>query len=420
MREVRSKHNYLYMLICMLVIFQACRKKYDAPPANVIPVGDVLTISEIKALPYPHKFTGDSSLYAVVTMDESSGNLYKNIFVQDGTGAINVRLFSSGSVNEGDSIRIYLKNTVVGQYTGMVQLDSVDTDDNIIKVANNKHITPQTIKIHQIDQSMQSRLVMIDSVEFVSGSAGKSWADGANQVSLDRTLTNCLETDEIIIRTSGYSNFADDLTPTGNGQLTAIVTQFNTTMQLLIRTPDEVLFSNPRCGAMYVFSKDFNDGSITSGGWKTYWTGTTTGGTNVGEWEIFGGDVVSASNYEGGANYSTTSWLISPAIDLNSIAPGTPVLTFDNVTQYGGTALELWVSTDYDGVSDPDTQGSWTNLTSVVPNWDVDSGDWNFVSSGPVDLTSYKSGTTYIAFKYQGTSSNGATWELDDINIENQ
>ena len=255
---MNSFRNILQLtILCVGVIwlFQSCKKKYDNPPVNTIPVGGVLTIAEIKALPYPHKFVGDSSVYAVVTMDESTGNLYKNIFVQDATGAINVRLFSSGSINEGDSIRIYLKNTVVGQYTGMVQLDSVDTDDNIIKLANNRHLTPQTVRIDQIEQSLQSKLISIDSVEFVSSSAGQTWADGQNQVSLDRTITNCQETDEIIIRSSGYSNFADDLTPSGNGQLTAVVTQFNTTMQLLIRTPDEVLFNNPRCGAIYVLAR---------------------------------------------------------------------------------------------------------------------------------------------------------------------
>ena len=411
--------NIAFALIAGLLIL-GCKKEYDAPPANTIPVGGVLTIADIKALPYPHKFVGDSSLYAVVTMDESSGNLYKNIYVQDATGAINVRLFSSGSINEGDSIRIYLKNTVVGQFSGMVQLDSVDTDDNIIKLANNRNITPTPIAIGNIDQTMQSRLVYIDTCEFSSSDAGKAYADSSNQLSVDRMLEHCGSGDQIIIRTSGYSNFANQLTPTGNGGLTAIVSQFNTTMQLLIRTPDEVNLSNSRCGALYVFSKDFNDGSITSGGWKTYWTGTTVGAVDVGKWEIFGGDVAAASNFEGGSNYSTTSWIISPAIDLNTLAPGTPVLTFDNVTRYTGAALELWVSTDYDGVSDPDVQGTWVNLTGVVPNWDVDSGDWDFVPSGGVDLTAYKSGTTYIAFKYQGSASDGATWEIDNINIENQ
>ncbi len=413
------------VLISLAVfIFLGCKREYDNPPISNIPVGEAITIADMKALDYPHKFVGDSSLYAVVTMDESSGNLYKNIFVQDATGAINVRLFSSGSLSEGDSIRIYLKNTVLGQYTGMIQLDSVDTDLNVIKIENNRNIIPQVVKINEIDQTMQSRLVRIDSAEFISASAGQSWADGANQASIDRVLTNCSETDEIIIRSSGYANFADDLTPTGNGGITAIVTQFNTTMQLIIRNPSEVNFSNSRCGAIYVLSKDFEDGSLTSGGWTTFWSGTTAGGTDWGRFELFSSsdNAASASNFDISTftNYATTSWFISPAMDLNSLAPGLPILTFDNTHRYApGAQLELWVSMDYDGISDPSLQGTWTNLSGTV-NWDLDDTVWDWVTSGPIDLSAFKSSNTYIAFKYQGSNMDGATWEIDDINIENQ
>jgi hypothetical protein len=80
--------------------------------------------------------------------------------------------------------------------------------------------------------------------------------------------------------------------------------------------------------------------------------------------------------------------------------------------------LELYVSTDYDGVSNPSLQGTWNNITSSVPNWDVASGDWNFVPSGNVDLTPYSSSNTYIAFKYIGSNSDGATWEIDNIIVQ--
>ncbi|MFT7611905.1 MAG: hypothetical protein ACI9J3_000854 [Parvicellaceae bacterium] len=414
----------LILIALVGIVAMGCKKKFDNPPENTIPTGDILTIADIKALNYPHKFVGDSSLYAVVTMDETSGNLYKNIYVQDATGAINVRLFSSGSIKQGDSIRIYLRNTVVGQFSGMIQLDSVDTDDNVIKLANNINVAPQVVKINQIDQTMQSYLVQIDSAEFLSSHAGQAWADAINEASLDRTLTECTGGNEIIVRSSGYSNFAEQLTPTGNGKLTAIVTQFNTTMQLLIRTPDEVLFNDPRCGPIYVFSKDFEDANMTSGGWTVHWNGTNTSGTNWGEWELFTGsdNAISASNFDAVSflNYSTTSWFVSPSINLNTLTPGTPVLTFENTHRYDpGAQLELYVSTDYDGVSDPETQGTWANLSGSV-TWDPDDSVWDWVLSGPIDLTAYKTASTYIGFRYQGSNSDGATWEIDDINIEDQ
>jgi hypothetical protein len=167
-----------------------------------------------------------------------------------------------------------------------------------------------------------------------------------------------------------------------------------------------------------VLLKDFNDGSITSGNWKSFWTGTTTT-ENWGEWEIFGGNVASAGNFDVSIfqNYACESWMVSPAVDLTSTS--SPFLSFDNVVQYEpGPRLELFISSDYDGVSNPSQQGTWIDLTNYVPNWDVDSGDWDFVSSGNIDLTQFISPTTTIAFKYTGTDSNGATWEIDNILID--
>ena len=42
-------------------------------------------------------------------------------------------------------------------------------------------------------------------------------------------------------------------------------------------------------------------------------------------------------------------------------------------------------------------------------------GDWSFVSSGNIDLTPFISNNLNIAFKYIGTNADGATWELDNI-----
>ena len=79
--------------------------------------------------------------------------------------------------------------------------------------------------------------------------------------------------------------------------------------------------------------------------------------------------------------------------------------------------MELYISSNYDGVSNPDVQGTWFELTNFVPNWDPDSNDWGFVSSGNIDLTQFISSSVTIAYKYIGTDSDGATWEVDNIII---
>ena len=422
MKHLTLKSLSLFLIIGLIAFNISCRKKYDEPPITQIPEGNIITIAELKAM-YPGtdlSISEDYNIYANVTSEETDGNFYKEAYIQDATGAIRLRLLASGGLYIGDSIRVNLNGTVLSEYSGMIQLDSVDVDNNIVKQATQKYIQPTQYSVDQVSPALQGYLIQLNDVEFISTELGYSYADPINQFSENRTLTDC-SGNTILVRTSGYANFAANTIPSDNGSIIAIVGVYNSDIQLYIRDINEVVFSNPRCtgggGSGAILSKNFDDGSITSGGWGSFWTGTTTT-ENWGEWEIFGGDVASVSNFDVSifTNYATESWLVSPIMDLSGVTA--PVLTFDNVVQYSGDALELLVSTDYDGSSDPASQGTWTNITGTVPNWDFDSGDWNFVSSGNVDLSPYLSSSTYIAFKYTGTNVDGATWEIDNIIVQ--
>ncbi len=112
-----------------------------------------------------------------------------------------------------------------------------------------------------------------------------------------------------------------------------------------------------------------------------------------------------------GGNEDSDDWMISPVLDLS--AATAPQITFDNTFNYDGPDLELVVSTDYDGVSDPATQGTWTSLT-----YTLSTGDWVWASSGAVDLTPYISSATYVAFHYTSDATGAKTWEIDNIVIE--
>ena len=411
------KIRLFYIVFFALSLF-ACKREYDSPPLNQLPENGIISIAQLRSMAYPHKFVGDTSIFGVITMDEQTGNIYKNVYIQDTSGAgMNLRLLSSGGVIQGDSVRVSLKGTILTQFDGMLQLDSVDVDDNIVTQSTGNIVEPKTVTIAEINSSIQAQLIRLEGVEFSGMDVGGTWADGDNQASLNRMLVNCFG-DEVIVRTSGYANFANEVIPSDNGSIIGVVGQYNTDMQLYIRTPLEAQMADPRCTASYLLYKDFDDGSTTSGGWGSFWTGTNANGTNWGEWEIFGGNVASASNFEFASftNYACESWLVSPSVNLTGTT--LPILTFDNVTRYSGPGLELYVSTDYDGSSDPALQGTWTNITSSVPNWDVDSGDWTFVPSGTIDLSPYISPNTYIAFKYIGSNVDGATWEIDNIIIQ--
>lgn len=104
-------------------------------------------------------------------------------------------------------------------------------------------------------------------------------------------------------------------------------------------------------------------------------------------------------------------WLISPALDMDQYAD--EVLTFENAANFNGADLEILVSTNYDGESDPNT-AEWTDLSDQVT---FSGGGYEYVSSGEINLSGFE-GTAYIAFKY--VSSNvlqAKLWQLDNIMV---
>ena len=162
--------------------------------------------------------------------------------------------------------------------------------------------------------------------------------------------------------------------------------------------------------AQTYLSKNFNDTSITSGGW------TNNIVTGSADWfgADFGGEVFAkVTNWNGSGNDAAEVWMISPAFDLST--SNVPTLSFDSETNYDGDAIEVLVSIDYDGTSDPNIQGTWTALSPTLP---TSTSSWSgWTASGDLDLSFNKGISTYIGFKYTGSASDGKTWEIDNIEV---
>ena len=106
--------------------------------------------------------------------------------------------------------------------------------------------------------------------------------------------------------------------------------------------------------------------------------------------------------------------MISPAVDLSQAsAPG---MSFKSSKNYTGPALQLMISTDYDGTSDPSTNGTWVNYTGYA-TWSP--GTFSWTNSGIIPLTQFLGNSSvYFAFKYASSAPNSAsTWQVDDIII---
>lgn len=166
--------------------------------------------------------------------------------------------------------------------------------------------------------------------------------------------------------------------------------------------------------AQTYLTKDFDDNSVTSGGWTTQmvigtynWATSTAGGAATPYAMMTSYNSVNMSNDQ------TEVWLISPPVDLVGSASVTPTLSFQNAANFQGPDMEILVSADYDGSNLG--SATWTNGT-----YDMSCGGFAFIPSGNIDLSAYNNeDSLYIAFKYTSVSGNngGKVWEVDDILI---
>ena len=413
----------LYTLL-VATLFVACKKEPDSPPVNTLNQGKVITIDSLRAMQLavsPGGVSVDEGLttFAIVTMDESSGNIYKNLYIQDHTGGIQVRLTSASDFAVGDSLRIDLSGAYLSEYNGTIQLDSIDPDNDIIRQSQGHPISPTVMTVEEIIDiatdpdpakfsDLEGTLVTVTDVQFTNGNLAMTYADAINQSSENRILESCTGGANILVRTSGFADFAGDTVAQGQGNMTVIIGRFGTDIQLLIRKPSEIKMNNTRCAGQ-ILVKDFDDDDVSSGGWSdvsvigtTIWETSTAGGAASPYGVI--------SNYDG-INTAAENWLISPLVDLSGSS--SPSLTFNNAYNYGGAPLQLMISTNYPGTGDPNT-ATWIDLSSQV-TWS--SGGFVFENSGVIDLSAYAGGSVRLAFKYTGSNSDGSTWEIDDIVI---
>lgn len=112
-----------------------------------------------------------------------------------------------------------------------------------------------------------------------------------------------------------------------------------------------------------------------------------------------------------GENAANEDWLLSPPLELLNTANAKT--SFYNARQNSGQGLKFKISTDYDGVSNPN-EFTWIDLTDRA-NWS--EGDFNWTFSGSIDLSEFSGNTVHLAFLYISNQSENITWGIDNVSV---
>ncbi|MDB5281471.1 MAG: hypothetical protein JWO06_546 [Bacteroidota bacterium] len=242
------------------------KQKFDAPPVGGQDPNVVVNFSidslQKRYTGQPYLITDKLIVQAIVIADDKSGSFFKQLVVQDSTAGITLLMDASNLYTAypvGRRLFINLQGLFIVSYKGTPQLAAGVNPDGtfaglppalfdqfIVKGSFPHPVAPKMLHIYQLNNKQIDELVEIDDVEFASGFQGQSYADGFNKISKSTTIEDCFGSN-IVSYNSGYADFANSLTPTGNGKLVCIYSTYNGTPQIQIRDVTDVNMTGPRC-----------------------------------------------------------------------------------------------------------------------------------------------------------------------------
>lgn len=123
------------------------------------------------------------------------------------------------------------------------------------------------------------------------------------------------------------------------------------------------------------------------------------------------------------SNVEVESYLISPALNT-TCESGKVRISFDHTLRYSNNVSgwkdyhRIYMSKDYDGISNNFNEATWTQL-NYIPAASSYS-DWTLYSSGYINVPAefVNCDSVYVAFYFYAPASASTTWELENFLIE--
>ena len=283
--------KYLLMLVIACSLFTGCMDDdWDTPNAEAlnkaygnqeIAETNVITIGSLKEK-YESVINASTNSYEQITEDvqikgrvvgnDIGGNIYNEVSIDDGTGAILICISQGGLFSYlpvGQEIVVDLKGLYIGGYGKQAEIGMPYTNakgnsyvSRMSRVLWNKHFKltgvadASKVVAEEFDLSKRTKeeyftanngkLMTIKNVEFTNADGKTTFApsdekDAANSVNRGLSQNGKpIATSSIVVRTSSYADFAAKQLPTGKLNITGVFTRYRTTWQILIRDERDI------------------------------------------------------------------------------------------------------------------------------------------------------------------------------------
>lgn len=398
--------------------------------------------------------TTDDVIEAVVTSSDEGGNFFKTLSLMslDGTRGFSVAIddfnLYSKDLNPGRKVYIKTKDLYTSRTTGgaiglniggpgsgtfntVSRIPTLEYKKNIIPTCTliDEETIVKRLTLAQLNNDAYlNALVEVDNVQFES--EGTTYGNQSTAL-LDKNENISDGITTFVTRTSKFANFSGNILPSGKGKIRGVLTKFNGTFQLIIRTERDVSlkgnrvdFAPPIVGNLNTFDatlnepftsyafnqtnfpKYINDAFLGSKYWqlKQFPSGT-------------GNKYIEISSFVSGGGVNAKAYFFVP-VDFTTAN----TFTFKEEMRFyrGDIALRVYYikSSDYAVGSVVDT----TKLTEITSNLSITYpgiglSENSFNSAGIYSIPPALLGTGYFVFEYIGTPTLTTTVQIDDIVI---
>ena len=276
---MKTRYMFLAIAITSMGLAACMDKDWEAPQFDEPLYGNnsimkeegdkVITIGELKekysslinaSSDGVKEITDDWQLQVVVNGNDEGGNLYKQISVQDPTGAIIVGINASNLypyMPVGQQLLINLKGLHIGGYRKQAQIGALykgsssigrmDTDvwEQHVRLLKKGEIEAKVDTVDFDENAdkyiLSGRIVKLSGVT-ISGEGTQVLAPEDGSVALSSNCANRLINGKssLVLRTSSYSKFANRAIPKGKADVYGVCTRYNNTWQILMRTESDL------------------------------------------------------------------------------------------------------------------------------------------------------------------------------------
>lgn len=450
------KHIFKITILAILFMPACVDQTFDLPPttgvdpgltANVT-IGELKSkhlpgnIEEIDSLTFDNVAAGEEVIIkGTVVADDRSGNWFRSFVIQDETGGLEVLHTEADAYvfyAIGREVYIKCKSLVMSDDNNVIQLGGYIYEENggqrmgtiinpferIVPGLDVGEPDPKVTTINALNFADINTLIQLEDVQFTGQDAEQTYADAVGLRTLNRDMENC-DGSEITVRSSGFSTFANELTPRGKVTIKAIYSVFGTTKQLFIREVTDVVQTDSlRCGeeppepcttsppVEEELEMDFQSFNATDNIDLDGWTNYAVSGTRLWRAEEFNGNIYAqATAFQDNSGFPMEAWLVTPAFDFS--VP--KLMSFSSaMAYYDHDGLDVMISFDFECYPE---EATWEKLNITLAT--ETDGNHTWVPSGDVDLSNY-SGIGVIGFRYRGQGPDAQTtnFRLDDIVIE--